>query len=112
MIEKLSHVTHDLHSIGIKTIIVTLGNQGCYISDGKTGDQFQLSAIDVNAIDAVGAGDCFNGVLASRLSQGDSLRTAVQFANVAASIAVTRTGAQSSMPFQDEIEQKYLQIYS
>jgi ribokinase len=109
--EKLQKITNDLHSRGIKKIVVTLGNKGCFVSDGNTGEQFQISAFDVDAIDAVGAGDCFNGVLASRLSKGDKLQVAAQYANVAASIAVTRSGAQSSMPYQNEIEQKYAAMY-
>ncbi|MHA2052157.1 MAG: ribokinase [Candidatus Hodarchaeales archaeon] len=109
--ENLQKITNDLHSCGIKKIVVTLGNKGCFVSDGNTGEQFQISAFEVDAIDAVGAGDCFNGVLASRLSKEDKLQVAVQYANVAASIAVTRSGAQSSMPYQNEIEQKYADMY-
>jgi ribokinase len=109
--ENLSKVANDLHSRGIKSVIVTLGNKGCFVSDGNTGEQFQISAFEVDAIDAVGAGDCFNGVLASRLSKGEKLQVAAQYANVAASIAVTRSGAQSSMPYQNEIEHKYADVY-
>ncbi len=109
--EKISKVANDLHTCGINTIIVTLGNKGCFVSDRKNGEQYHVSAIQVSAIDAVGAGDCFNGVLASRLSKGDNLRTATRYANVAASIAVTRTGAQSSMPFWNEIEKKFIELY-
>ncbi|MHA1996264.1 MAG: ribokinase [Candidatus Hodarchaeales archaeon] len=109
--ENLSKVVHDLHSIGINTLVVTLGNQGCLVSEGNNGNQIHIPAIEVDAVDAVGAGDCFNGVLASRLSKSDTLITAARYANVAASIAVTRTGAQTSMPFWGEIRQKYDIIY-
>ncbi len=108
--ENLPKITNDLHSRGIRNIVVTLGNKGCFVSNGKTGEQIRIPAFDVDAIDAVGAGDCFNGVLASRLSKGDKLPIAAQYANVAASIAVTRSGAQSSMPHQNEIEQKYAKM--
>ena len=50
-------------------------------------------------------------MLASRLSKSDTLLTAAKYANVAASIAVTRTGAQTSMPFWSEIRQKFDKIY-
>ncbi len=106
-----SKITKDLHNCGIQTIIVTLGDKGCFVSDTKSGDQFHFSAIKVNAVDTVGAGDCYNGVLASRLCQGDTLRTATKYANVAASIAVTRTGAQNSMPFQEEIAKRYSELF-
>jgi ribokinase len=110
LVEKVSKVTLDLHTHGIKTIVVTLGDKGCYISEGDSENQTHVLPIEVNAVDAVGAGDCFNGVLASRLSKGDTLRKAVKYANIAASIAVTRRGAQNSMPFWNEIEQKYKSI--
>ncbi len=109
--ENLSKVVHDLHSIGINTLVVTLGSQGCLVSEGNNGNQIHIPAIEVDAVDAVGAGDCFNGVLASRLSKSDTLLTAAKYANVAASIAVTRTGAQTSMPFWSEIRQKFDKIY-
>lgn len=105
--ENIPKVAKDLHSRGINKIIVTLGDKGCFVSDNKNGEQFHITAIEVNAIDTVGAGDCFNGVLASRLCKGDNLSKATKYANVAASIAVTKTGAQTSMPFWDEIEEKF-----
>ena len=109
--ETLSKVVNDLHGWGIKTIIVTLGNKGCFVSNGSSEEQFHIPAIEVDAVDAVGAGDCFNGVLASKLSKGYNIRTATQYANLAASISVTKKGAQDSMPYENEIEQKYLDIY-
>jgi ribokinase len=109
--ENIPKVAKDLHSCGINSIIVTLGDKGCFVSDRKNGKQFHVSAIEVDAIDAVGAGDCFNGVLASRLCKGDNLKRATRYANVAASIAVTRTGAQSSMPSWNEIEKKFIELY-
>jgi ribokinase len=104
LFENLPKVANDLHRCGINTLVVTLGRHGCYISDKNAGEQYHVPAFKVNAIDAVGAGDCFNGVLASRLSKGDTLRVATKYANVAASIAVTRNGAQTSMPFWNEIQ--------
>ena len=55
--KNLSKVTKDLHSLGINTIIVTLGEKGCFVSDSKNGEQFYIPAIEVTAIDTVGAGD-------------------------------------------------------
>ncbi|MHA2246841.1 MAG: ribokinase [Candidatus Hodarchaeales archaeon] len=109
--ENISKVANDLHSCGTNTIVVTLGNKGCFISDKTKEEQYFISAVEVTAIDTVGAGDCFNGVLASGLCKGANLRTAIKYANVAASIAVTRKGAQSSMPFWHEIEKKYNELY-
>ena len=109
--ENIPKIARDLHSRGINTLIVTLGDQGCFVSDKKGEEQFHVSAIDVQAIDTVGAGDCFNGVLASRLCRGDNLLKATRYAIVASSIAVTRTGAQTSMPFRNEIEERFTEMY-
>jgi ribokinase len=57
----------------------------------------------VNAIDCVGAGDCFNGCLATQLARAEWLDTAIPFAVAAAAIQVTRRGAQAAMPYRHEI---------
>jgi len=59
----------------------------------------------VNAVDATGAGDIFNGALAVAIAEGKPLLEAATFANAAAAISVTRLGAQSSAPTREEIEQ-------
>ena len=56
------------------------------------------------AVDTTCAGDCFIGALVARLSSGDALSAAVDFASKAAAIAVSREGASKSIPFADEIE--------
>jgi ribokinase len=55
-------------------------------------------------VDAVAAGDVFNGALAVRLGEGANMREAVRFACAAAAISVTRRGAQPSAPTRDEID--------
>jgi ribokinase len=55
-------------------------------------------------IDTTGAGDCFCGVLAAGLSKGLDLRLALERANAAAAISVTRMGAISSMPSAEEVD--------
>jgi ribokinase len=57
----------------------------------------------VTAVDTTGAGDCFVGSFAARLSGGAALREALDYANVAASICVQRHGAGPSMPTADEV---------
>ncbi len=58
----------------------------------------------VEAVDTTGAGDCFNGALAVALARGLKMVEAVQYANAAAALAVTRFGAQASMPTDDEVQ--------
>ena len=59
--------------------------------------------VEVEAVDPTGAGDCFLGGLAARLSEGASLAEAVEFANRAAAVSVQRTGASSSIPYRGEV---------
>ncbi len=62
-----------------------------------------ISAPVVTALDTTAAGDTFSGALAVSLSKGEDIIKAVNFANRAAAKAVTRLGAQSSIPFLKEI---------
>ncbi|MBD0401586.1 ribokinase [Flammeovirga sp. EKP202] len=90
-----------LHDKGIPTVIVTLGAKGCFVSDGKI--QNYYAAPKVHAIDTTAAGDVFNGALTTALSLGNTLEEGVQFALKAASISVTRNGAQESIPTLSEL---------
>jgi ribokinase len=62
-----------------------------------------IPGIKVIPVDTTAAGDVFNGALAVAISEGRSLKEAVIFANKAASVSVTRMGAQASAPFRNEI---------
>jgi ribokinase len=63
-----------------------------------------VPAFKVDAIDTVGAGDCFNGAFAVALLEGKDPWTAARFASAAAAISVTRRGAQASMPSRAEVD--------
>ena len=58
----------------------------------------------VEAVDTTGAGDTFNGALATQLAKGASLEDAAQFANAASALSVQKLGAQQGMPHQEEVE--------
>lgn len=103
---KIIHISKDLANLGVEYIITTLGDKGCIIFEKKTDKIFEVSAPKVDAVDTVGAGDCFIGVLASMLSKGETILNAVNYATTAASIAVTRKGAQESMPSLSDIQNK------
>lgn len=91
-----------LHGAGVRNVVITLGARGAYLS---TGDEAVLiPAPPVTAVDTTAAGDCFNGALAIALAENGTLREAVAFACKAASIAVTRMGAQASMPHRHELD--------
>jgi ribokinase len=89
---------------GVQNVIITLGSAGAYF---KSKDQsFLTPAPKVNAIDTTAAGDVFNGVLAVELANGENWQDAIQQACKAASISVTRMGAQTSAPFLSEMNKK------
>jgi ribokinase len=91
-----------LHQRQVATVIVKLGQQGAFCSAAE-GDFF-MPAFPVEAIDTVAAGDAFNGGLAAALAEGQPLQQALQWATATAAIAVTRSGAQSSLPTRTELE--------
>ena len=88
---------------GVGIAIITLGAQGAMLvnADGAQ----KVSTYSLNPIDTTAAGDTFNGALAVALSEGKNLLQAVQFANAAAALSVTRMGAQPSVPQRSEVEQ-------
>ncbi len=112
--QKIKQASQNISNFGLKYIITTLGNKGCIIYSREGNNIIEITAPKVKAIDTVGAGDCFIGVLASKLSKGETIVNAIKYATVAASIAVTRKGAQESMPYLNEIEKKIkeLNIYN
>lgn len=88
---------------GIKHVVITLGELGSYIKCDKCNEM--VPGIKVKAVDTTAAGDVFNGAVAVALSEGKGLKDAVEFANRAAAISVTRMGAQASAPFRHELEE-------
>jgi ribokinase len=91
---------------GPAVVIVTLGVQGACVCSGST--PTHVPAFPVTAVDATAAGDVFCGSLAVALVEGKPLTEGVRFASAAAAIAVTRLGAQPSIPGREEIE-RFLQ---
>ena len=90
-----------IQALGVRTVIITLGEEGAILLTGE--DVQHIEAPKVEAVDSTAAGDVFNGAFAVALSEGKSLKHAVTFACRAAAIAVTKMGAQSSIPYRNEI---------
>jgi ribokinase len=90
-----------LRSFGVPTVIITLGSSGAILLDGE--DFHYIDAPKVTAVDTTAAGDVFNGALAVAISEGKPLSEATAFACKAASIAVTKLGAQASIPYRNEV---------
>ncbi|WP_338870585.1 ribokinase [Spirosoma sp. SC4-14] len=89
------------HDMGVMNVVITLGSKGAYLHTSENRGQL-IDAPLVKAIDTTAAGDCFNGALTVALSEGKTLPDAVAFACQAASISVTRMGAQASVPYRNE----------
>ncbi|MGY3037572.1 ribokinase [Bradyrhizobium sp. USDA 4354] len=94
-------VARQLQAREDQTICVTLGKRGVLALAGR--EEIAVSGRVVKALDTTGAGDCFVGALAAQLAEGAALRTALTFANAAASISVQRMGAGPSMPTAKEV---------
>ena len=87
---------------GVQNVIITLGKQGDYFKNRN--EQFKVAAPVVQAKDTTAAGDTFSGALTVGLTENMDWQQAIQFAVTAASISVTRLGAQASVPFRSEID--------
>lgn len=88
-------------SKGVQNVIITLGKQGAYFQNKNL--KLMIEAPVVQAMDTTAAGDTFSGALTVALTENMDWQQAVQFAVKAASISVTRMGAQSSVPYRKEI---------
>ena len=78
-----------------------MGSAGAFLL--VNGKSEIIKAPKVTAVDTTAAGDTFNGALVVALSEGKTIQQAIVFANEAASISVTRIGAQTSVPFRTEL---------
>ncbi|GGD81513.1 ribokinase [Paenibacillus nasutitermitis] len=85
-----------------KTLIVTRGESGvsCINKDGL----IHVPARKVKPVDTTGAGDCFNAAFGFAIASGRELEASLNFAVKAASLSVTKFGAQDGMPSLDEVE--------
>jgi len=100
-IEDAKRAAIKIHHMGVKIVIVTVGPLGAVVCDG--GNLTIVPSPIVVPVDTTAAGDVFNGALAVALAEHKSILEATRFACVAASISVTRKGAQSSIPFRNEL---------
>ena len=90
-----------IRELGVDTVVITMGPAGALILEGAVFTH--VPAPKVQPVDTTAAGDTFNGALAVALSENKSLPEAVRFACEAAAVSVTRLGAQSSIPYRNEL---------
>jgi ribokinase len=93
----LEEASNKLLSKVREAVLITLGDKGVYFTS-RNGDKGLVPALKVQAIDTTAAGDVFNGYFASSVSEGKGFQEAIEIANKAAAISVTKKGAQPSIP--------------
>ncbi len=94
-----------LLTMGVKNVILTLGERGALILESSKPDKPHfVDAFKVTVVDSTAAGDAFCGALAMRLAKGDSLVEAAKFGCAAGSLACTKAGAVPSLPRLEELE--------
>lgn len=101
-VEAAAKAAGALRARGVGNVLVTLGGNGVWADAAEW--RGHVPAFPVTPIDTVAAGDTFIGAFASRLVEGASVQDAVRFGNAAAAIAVTRAGAQPSIPARAEVD--------
>ena len=90
-----------LIKMGIKNVIITLGEKGLFFSNGI--ENIYIKSIQVKAIDTTGAGDAFNGGFTLALLKEKKIKECLEFANRVAGLSTTKLGAGDSMPTLNEL---------
>jgi len=90
-----------LQKVGVQNLVVTLGGQGALIVAGET--RTRIAAYQVEVVDTTAAGDAFVGAFAVALGEGKSTLEAAQMGVAAGALAVTKAGAQPSLPNHQEL---------
>jgi fructokinase len=102
--------TKILHQLGAKTIAVTLGKEGTYLSDGKHSEV--IPSVNVKSIDSTGAGDAFVGATLYQLAKGEpklivenfeQMKEIITFSNKVGAIVCTKVGAIAAIPTMEEV---------
>jgi len=96
-----------LLSRGTPGVVLTLGERGCYYADKLKKQYFKPMEIEV--VDTAGASDAFISALAVYLAEGVNMDQAIDYANIAAGISISRIGVQSALADRNTIETKYKQ---
>ncbi|MEP6942283.1 MAG: sugar kinase [Betaproteobacteria bacterium] len=89
------------HALGAPVVVLKMGADGCWVS--STGVREHIPGNHVDACDATGAGDCFDGAFAARIVAGDSPLDAARYANAAAALATTGFGAVAPLPRHEDV---------
>lgn len=100
--ENLLKASNRLLNMGVPNILVTLGAKGAMLLN-KDG-YIHLKPPQVSVVDTTAAGDTFNAAFIIKIAEGKDYKESIRFANMASSLAVSKLGAQSSIPSLKEVE--------
>ncbi len=90
-----------LQQLGAKRVLLKVGSQGTYVADEN--GLFYQPGIAVPVVDTTAAGDAFTAAFVVEYLRGESVYGAARMACAAGALAVTRLGAQPSLPYRDEV---------
>jgi ribokinase len=102
-IEDIKKAGDDLLNLGIKNIIITLGEKGAYFKNANEEYFIEAHKLNNKVIDTTGAGDVFNGAFAFALANNNIIKDSIIFANKVAAISTTSLGAANSIPTLDQV---------
>ncbi len=89
------------HQQGAKVVVLKMGVQGALVSDGTTLQK--IAAFPVKAVDATGAGDCFNGAYLARRARGEDVFTSARWAVASAALSTQGYGAVAPLPTEARV---------
>lgn len=87
-------------------VLVTMGSKGVgtYL---KSGEMLVVPPRKTKVVDTTGAGDTLNAGFAVKICEGADIKTAMQYANISASMSIEKFGAQAGMPTKEEVEKEW-----
>ena len=90
-------------SKGVRNVIIKLGAKGCFFKNSEAA--LHIPALDINAVDATGAGDNFIAGFASEILRGSKTSDALQFANACGAVCCTAAGAGTALKSREQVLQ-------
>jgi len=99
-----SRAASKLLDMGIKNVIITLGEKGAYFANANETFSSPIANLPNPVVDTTGAGDAFNAGFAVALTENKSIKDAISFASATAGLSTTKIGTANSMPNRDEID--------
>ena len=104
--EDIKKAAKDLLNLGIKNVIITLGEKGAFFKNNDEEYFVKSYTLIDEVVDTTGAGDVFNGALAFAIANDKPIKEAIIFANKVAAISTTKLGAANSIPTIDQVNSK------